>query len=392
MKNFLNLVKREFQLFFQNKVLMVLFLGAPVMYGILVGAVYQKGTVTDLPIVVVDEDQSPLSKQLIDMFNDNEVIYVADVLHDPFKAHDRAMELDATVVVNIPRNFSSDINYNRTTEMTMFVNASNTLTSNYAMMAVNVCAATLKAGIQIKALEKKGVPAYAAAKQYEPFQTTIIRQNFRSGNYLYFMLPGVLLTVLQQVLMLGLALSFASEYEKGTFADLVRQSSNVFQLILVKITPYLLMSVLIYALYYGYSLYYRMPLHIEGFAFWGTSVLFLLAVGFLGILVSAAIPTQLQATEILMVIATPSFILSGFTWPISQMPVWVVSLAKCIPLTHYLQIFRTMVVEKGGANLVESSIWGLAIIAIVTFVLAVVILQIKINKVKKMQVKEAVVE
>lgn len=383
MKNFIALVRREFQLFFQNKVLMVLFLGAPVMYGVLVGAVYQKGSVTDLPIVVVNEDGSPLSRQLIDMFNENEVIYVADVLHDPFHAQERAMELGATVVVTIPRNFAADINYNRSTELTLFVNASNTLTSNYAMMAVNVCAATLKAGIQIKALEKKGVPAYAAAKQYEPFKTTIVKQNFRSGNYLYFMLPGVLLTVLQQVLMLGLALSFASEFEKGTFAELVERSSNVFQLIFVKLTPYLLMSVLIYLLYYGYSLYYRMPLHIEGFTFWGSSILFLFAVGFIGILVSAAIPSQLKATEILMVIATPSFILSGFTWPLSQMPTWVVALADCIPLTHYLQIFRTLVVEQGAAHLVQSHIYGLAIIAAVTFIAAVIILQIKINRIKR---------
>ncbi|HUH34752.1 MAG TPA: ABC transporter permease [Moheibacter sp.] len=383
MKSFLFLVKREFQLFFQNKVLMVLFIGAPIMYGVLIGSVYKKGTVTNLPIVVVDEDQSPLSKQLIDMFNENEVIYVSDVLNDPMQAHAIAMKREATVVVNIPKNFSSDINYNRSTEMSMFVNTSNTLTSNYAMMAVNVCAATLKAGIQIKAQEKKGVPAYVAAQQYEPFKTTIIKQNFRSGNYLYFMLPGVLLTVFQQIMMLALALSFASEFEKGTFTELVKKSSNVFKLILMKITPYLLMSVLIFAMYYGYSVWYRMPLHIEGFTFWGASILFLLAVSFIGILVSAAIPTQLQATEILMVIATPSFILSGFTWPLSQMPEWVIWIANCIPLTHYLHIFRTLVIEQGTADLVSGSIGGLAIIAIVTFALSVVILQLKINKAKK---------
>ncbi|MGN0003707.1 MAG: ABC transporter permease, partial [Sphingobacterium composti] len=324
MKNFLSLVKREFQLFFQNKVLVMLFLGAPILYGVLVGSVYEKGTVTHIPIVVVDEDQTPLSRQLIDMFNENEVIYVASILHDNFKSREEALRKQATVVVNIPKNFSSDINYNRTTEVTMFVNTSNTVTSNYAMMAVNVCAGTLKAGIQIKALEKKGVPSYVASQQYEPFKTTIIKENFRSGNYLYFMLPGVLLTVFQQVMMLGLALSFASEFEKGTFNELIAKSSNVLELLLVKITPYLLMSVLIYALYYGYSLWYRMPLHIEGFAFWGSSLLFLLAVGFLGILFSIAIPNQLKATEILMVVATPSFILSGFTWPLSQMPAWVV--------------------------------------------------------------------
>ena len=383
MKNFLSLVKREFQLFFQNKVLVMLFLGAPLMYGILVGAVYKKGTVTNIPIVVVDEDQTPLSRQLIDMFNENEVIYVASILHDNFQSREEALRKEATVVVTIPKNFSADINYNRPTEVTMFVNTSNTVTSNYAMMAVNVCAGTLKAGIQIKALEKKGVPSYVASQQYEPFKTTIIKQNFRSGNYLYFMLPGVLLTVFQQVMMLGLALSFASEFEKGTFHELIAKSSNVLQLLLVKITPYLLMSVLIYALYYGYSLWYRMPLHIEGFAFWGSSLLFLLAVGFLGILFSLAIPNQLKATEILMVVATPSFILSGFTWPLSQMPNWVVSIANCIPLTHYLQIFRTLVIEHGTADMVSHSIWGLAIIAIVTFVASVGLLQWKISKAKK---------
>ena len=383
MGNFWSLIKREFALFYQNKVLLILFLGAPVMYGVLVGGVYKKGKVTHLPIIVVDEDRSPLSRQLIDMFNENEVIYVAELMADPFGAKEAALEKEATVVVHIPKNFSSDVNYNRSTELTLFVNASNTLTSNYAMMAVNVCAGTMKAGIQIKSQEKKGVPAYVAEQQYEPFKTTIVKQNIRSGNYLYFMLPGVLLTVLQQVMMLGLALSFASEFENNTFRELIGKSSNVFVLILVKITPYVLMSFLIYGLYYGYSVFYRMPLHVEGFAFFGASFLFLLSVAFLGILVSIAIPSQLKATEILMVIATPSFILSGFTWPLSQMPDWIVWLSKLIPLTHYLQIFRTMIIEQGTADLIKEPVWGLVWIGGISLIASIILLQFKINKVKK---------
>ena len=383
MKNFWSLIIREFKLFFQNKVLLVLFLGAPILYGVLVGGVYKKGKVTNLPIIVVDEDRSPLSRQLIDMFEENEVIYVAKVLNDPFKAKDEAMKTESTVVVQIPRNFSSDINYNRSTELTLFVNASNTLTSNYAMMAVNVAASTLKAGIQIKAQQKKGVPEFVASKQFEPFKITMIKQNIRSGNYLYFMLPGVLLTVLQQVMMLGLALSFASEFENGTFNELVAKSKNVFLLILVKILPYILMSILIFILYYGYSIWYRMPLELDGWTFFGSTMLFLLAVSFIGILVSIAIPSQLKATEILMVIATPSFILSGFTWPLSQMPDWVVAIAKMIPLTHYLQIFRTLMIEKGTSAYIQGPIMGLALIAAVTLIASIILLQLKINKAKK---------
>ncbi|WP_099371112.1 ABC transporter permease [Sphingobacterium sp. 1.A.5] len=391
MKNFLSLLKREFRLFFQNKVLLVLFLGAPILYGVLVGGVYKKGKVTNLPIIVVDEDKSPLSRQLIDMFNENDVIYVAKVLNDPFRAKDEALKTESTVVVQIPRNFSADVNYNRSTELTLFVNASNTLTSNSAMMAVNVAASTLKAGIQIKAQQKKGVPEYVASKQFEPFKITMIKQNIRSGNYLYFMLPGVLLTVLQQVMMLGLALSFASEFEKGTFPELVQKSNNVFVLILVKILPYIFMSGLIYILYYGYSIWYRMPLNLDGGAFFATTILFLLAVSFIGILVSIAIPSQLKATEILMVIATPSFILSGFTWPLSQMPEWVVAIAKMIPLTHYLQIFRTLMIEKGSIEYLQGPVIGLAIIAAVTLIASIILLQIKINKVKKNKQVQATV-
>ncbi|WFB65319.1 ABC transporter permease [Sphingobacterium sp. WM] len=386
MKNFWSLIIREFKLFFQNKVLLVLFLGAPILYGVLVGGVYKKGKVTNLPIIVVDEDRSPLSRQLIDMFEENEVIYVAKVLNDPFKAKDEAMKTESTVVVQIPRNFSSDINYNRSTELTLFVNASNTLTSNYAMMAVNVAASTLKAGIQIKAQQKKGVPEFVASKQFEPFKITMIKQNIRSGNYLYFMLPGVLLTVLQQVMMLGLALSFASEFENGTFKELVAKSKNVFLLILVKILPYILMSILIFILYYGYSIWYRMPLELDGWTFFGSTMLFLLAVSFIGILVSIAIPSQLKATEILMVIATPSFILSGFTWPLSQMPEWVVAIAKMIPLTHYLQIFRTLMIEKGTSAYIQGPIIGLALIAVITLIASIILLQLKINKAKKEKV------
>ncbi|MVZ65193.1 ABC transporter permease [Sphingobacterium sp. DK4209] len=383
MKNFISLLKREFSLFFQNKVLMVLFLGAPIMYAVLIGGVYKKGKVTNLPIIVVDEDRSPMSQQLIEMFNESEVIYVAEVLNDGFKAKEEALRTESTVVVQIPRNFSSNINYGRSTELTLFVNASNTLTSNYAMMAVNVAAGTMKAGIQIKAQQKKGVPEFVASQQYEPFKTTIIKQHIRSGNYLYFMLPGVLLTVLQQVMMLGLALSFASEFEKGTFTDLVARSKNVFLLILVKVLPYILMSVFIVFLYYGFSVFYRMPLQLSGISFYVYTLLFLLAVAFIGILVSIAIPSQLKATEILMVIATPSFILSGFTWPLSQMPEWIVCIAKVIPLTHYLQIFRTMIIEQGGAAYVQEAVWGLVLIASIALLLSVVLLQLKINKANK---------
>jgi len=71
-----------------------------------------------------------------------------------------------------------------------------------------------------------------------------------------------------------------------------------------------------------------------------------------------------------MVIATPSFILSGFTWPLSQMPVWVQGIANLIPLTHFLKAFRILIVENGTFSQTYGAILNLIIIGTVCAVIS----------------------
>ncbi len=386
MKLFINLIGREFKLFYANKVLLVLFLGAPILYGILIGHVYQQGKVTQIPIVVVDEDNGPLSATFIDMLVDNESIKIACVLSSMFYSKDIAIQNDATTIVHIPKGFSARVQQSQLPEMTIFVDGSNTLTSNTALMAVNLCAMTMKAGIQIQTQMKRGVPAAVAAQQYEPFRTTIVKQHIRSGNYLYFMLPGVLIIVLQQVLLLAMALSFSAEYENGTFENLIKKTTNPIVLIFAKVVPYVLMSAGILVLYWGFGLYYRMPLEADFCIFFLSTVVFIFAVCFVGILVSAVLPSQLKSTEVLMVIATPAFIISGFTWPSSLMPNWVQAIASVIPSTHYLRVFRMLFIQHAESRHTLQPLLYMAIIALLCFVISLVAIAAKVKKTKKSMV------
>ncbi|WP_437918323.1 ABC transporter permease [Sphingobacterium sp. LRF_L2] len=363
--------------------MLVLFLGAPILYGILIGHVYQRGKVTQMPVVVIDEDRGNVSATFIEMLGDNESIDVVRIIPSLFNAKDIAIENEASTIVYIPAGFSSGIQQNRLPEIIVFVDGANTLTSNTALMAVNVCAMTLKAGIQIQTQMKKGVPATIAAQQYEPFKTTIVKQNIRSGNYLYFMLPGVLITVLQQVLLLGLALSFSSEFENGTFEELVDKVGNPVILILIKMIPYLSMSLGIIFLYWGFGQYYQMPLYTDLAWFTLCTFAFLLSVCFIGVLVSIILPSQLKSTEVLMVIATPAFIISGFTWPSSLMPHWVQWIANAVPSTHFLRIFRLLFIQHAEKYHTYKPLVALSGIALLCFMAAVLLLSIKIRKVKK---------
>jgi ABC-2 type transport system permease protein len=385
MQNFFSLLKREFRLFWSNKVLRLLFIGAPILYGVLLGYVYGKGKVTDLPIIVVDQDRSELSSKAIQMFQDNEVLSIASILYDQNNLSQIAIQKEATCVVIIPKDFEKMTLTKKYPEITTIVNTSNVLTANYASTAIQVCLGTLKAGVQIETLRKQGVPENLLASQYEPFKTTFIKKYNRSTNYMYFLWPGVLATVLQQVLLLGLALSFASEFENGTFKDLVKKCPSILKLLVVKIIPYMIMSFGIWLIYWLFTLWFRLPFYENLLPLTFIAGIFVLSVSFIGILVSILVPSQLKATEILMVIATPSFILSGFTWPLSQMPQGVQAIANVIPLTHFLKAFRILIIENGTFSQTTKPIWNMIIIGLVCFILAFIALYFK----KKSVLKEA---
>ena len=383
MRHFSTLLNREFKMFWQNKVLRLLFIGAPLLYGILLGYVYGKGKVTDLPIIVVHEDRSEMSSKAIQMFEDNEVLNIASLLYDQNNLSQIAIEKEATCVVIIPKGFEKMVLTKKYPEVVTIVNASNVLTANYASSALQLCLGTLKVGVQMETLRKLGTPEQLIGSQYEPFKTTFIKKYNRSTNYMYFLWPGVLAAVLQQVLLLGLALSFAAEFEHGTFKKLVQKCPSMFKLIWVKIIPYMIMSFGLWILFWLFTLWFRIPLYDNLFPLTIIAGIFVLVVSFMGILVSILIPSQLKATEILMVIATPSFILSGFTWPLSQMPVWVQGIANVIPLTHFLRAFRILIIEDGSFSQTFGAISNLLVIGSICAVLAYVALYFKRKSVLK---------
>jgi ABC-2 type transport system permease protein len=383
MQNFFFLLKREFQLFWQNSVLRMLFIGAPLLYAILLGYVYSKGKVTDLPILVIDYDQTEMSAKAIEMFNDDEVINVTAVLYDQNEVAKITINEDANAVVIIPKDFQKMVFTKKYPEITTIVNTANILTANYASTAIQVCLGTLKAGVQMETLRKQGVPEKLIPSQYEPFRTTFLKKYNRSTNYMYYLWPGVLSAVLQQVILLALALSFASEYENGTFGYLVQKSNSIIQMICIKIIPYLVMSFGVWLIYWFFTFYFRIPFFKNLLELTFVAGIFILSVSFIGILVSIILPNQLKATEILMVIATPSFILSGFSWPLSQMPNWVQGIANIIPLTHFLKAFRVLIIEEGTLSQVKSPIFNMILIGVICAILSYIALYFKSKKALK---------
>ncbi len=378
MKDFLKLLRIEFKRIFSNNVLLAIFIGAPIFYGILFGYVYQQAKVVDLPIVIVDQDNSPTSDKIIDAFADNEVLLVSDVRYTPGNILAEMPRKQYAAVITLPTNFEADVLQKRHPEIRVDLNMANILNANTASKNIQSVLMTLNAGIEIEGLKKQGLHPSQALEAYESFKINFNKLYNSTGNYITFMLPGLLAAIMQQIIFLAMALVFARDFEDGYFGKLVKESKFSLYHIALKSTPFLLMIPIIWAIVSLFIPYFKIDADIFNFPMLILATLLTLASMCIGMLFSIAIPSQLKATELLMVISTPAFVLSGFTWPTLSFPDAITNMAQYIPLTQFLSAFRKIAFYGGNFSSIKSEINILLLITFVAFIAMVVLLQFKI--------------
>src|SRR5690606_9716671 len=167
MKKFIKLVRIEFKRIFSNDVLLAIFFGAPILYGILFGYVYQQAKVVDLPIVIIDQDRSPTTDKIIDAFEDNEGLLVSDVRFTAGNIIDEMPVKQYAAVITLPSNFEADVLQKRHPEVRVDLNMANILNANTASNQIQTVLMTLNAGMEIEGLKKQGMHAAQAVASFE---------------------------------------------------------------------------------------------------------------------------------------------------------------------------------------------------------------------------------
>lgn len=382
MNVFFKLLKTEFKRIFSNNVLLAIFFGAPIGYGILFGFVYKQAKVINLPIVIIDQDQSPISDKITDALIDNEALLVKEVKTTTGNLKKEMPKEQYLAVITLPERFEADILQKRYPEIKVDLNMSNILNANIASKNIQAVLMTINAGIEIESLKKQGMHESQAVKSYEPFKIAFNKLYNSTGNYDTFMIPGLLGAIMQQVIFLAMALVFARDFEDGHFYNLVSASKWSIYHITLKSVPFLLLIPLMWILVGLIAHFFRIEL-IFNLATFILVTLLTLASMSIGMLFSMAIPNQLKATEFLMVISTPAFVLSGFTWPTLAMPKAISNLSQCIPLTPFLNGFKKINFYEGNLASISTEINNLLLILLIAFISMLILLQLKIARYKK---------
>jgi len=168
---------------------------------------------------------------------------------------------------------------------------------------------------------------------------------------------GILATTLQQLAFLAVALSFSRERESGAWRNLIFSKLKSKEIITAKFLLYFIIFFIDAIIMYSIAInLFQLPqvgsLALIGLLF----TVFLSSVLMIGICLSAIIKSQVQAIEISMIIAVPSFILSGYTWPAMAMPEIVQKISYALPLTHFLSAMKAVMYMNQGYEVIRADV------------------------------------
>jgi|LSQX01.2.fsa_nt_gb ABC-2 type transport system permease protein len=324
----------------------------------------------EVPFAVVDLDQTPSSRRLIeavdsvDGFVNLGSYYSADVAHDLF-ARDQAM-----AVIVVDRGFEQELQSGQEARVQIIIDGSN---SSLASTAAAYCQAIVESAgrtLVRDVARAKGLPQALLKPAIDVRPRVLYNPNLRTQVFLVPGLIGVILMLMAALLTSGVVVR---EKEHGSFEILAASPIRPAELIVGKLLPYLVLATLDVAL-----------VVIAGRIFYGVTpqgsllLLFLVSIVFLGsalalgLLFSCIMPTQ-QLAMLLSFLATsvPTMLLSGFAFPVRNMP-WVLQqIAVVLPATHYITMVRAIILKGVGIDLLWRPLLALLAITLVLIAISV---------------------
>jgi ABC-2 type transport system permease protein len=196
----------------------------------------------------------------------------------------------------------------------------------------------------------------------------LFNPGLRSAN---FLVPGLIGVIMQLITMFLTSLSIVGERERGTLDQLLVTPIGALGLMLGKITPYAVIGFLDFLLVLA-AMQWAFHVPIAG----SVPLLLILAAGFLlaalglGLLVSSAAKTQVQAMLGVFALTLPSILLSGFFFERSLMPPVMQWLGYVIPLTYFLEILRGIILRGAGIAELWPSVAAMMVLATVVLTAA----------------------
>ncbi len=316
---------------------------------------------------IFDRDGTQQSQDLLKKLQASEyfdIVRVVDNYKDLVHGIDSG---DCVLAVVVSPNFAEQIRNGGTTSVQVIVDATDANSANVAMNYMDALVQGYSQNIQMRWVQRGG--QRARSSPIDVASRTWFNEDLVS---MANIVPGVVAIVMAVVGTFLTSLTIAREWERGTMEQLISTPVAPLELMIGKLTPYLVVGVLDTALCAGLGVWwFKVPFRGQLWMFFASSVLFLLVVLSMGYLLSVVMKSQLAASQASM-IATflPAFLLSGFIFPIDQMPKVIQVVTHLIPARYFMSIIRAVFLKGTPLVLLWSDLLALLLFATILVLVA----------------------
>ncbi|HEY4613633.1 MAG TPA: ABC transporter permease [Bacteroidota bacterium] len=371
MKRIRELMIKEFLQIRRDRRMLPLILIAPILQTILLGYAATID-VNNISLVVANLDRGSMSRDFLQRFTNTGYFTIVDYVDDPNEIDRYLDRSEASLGIVIPVEFSKNLSTGKPVQLQFLADGADANTANISLNYATQISSGFAQTILAQELLRTGGARIPRVKA----ETRVwFNPDLRSANY---MVPGVIALILFIITAAFSSAAIVKEREIGTLEQILVTPIKRYEFIIGKLLPYVIIGFLDVLLVMGVGKnWFGVPLNGSPFLLLGLCALFLLTTLGLGLFVSTISHTQQQALMTMQFfIMFPFMFLSGFTFPIENMPPVIQALTYLIPLRYFLEIVRGIFLKGVGME----TLWPQAL---ALFVFGIAILSLSVSRFQK---------
>lgn len=321
-----------------------------------------------VPLVVWDQSQTAASREFVSRFAGSRYFSLesnADNYRDIERAIDRR---EALIALIVPADFARRIGAGERASVQALLDGSDSNTATIALGYAEAVAGGYSREVTLRQVRRQGGAPAAPLVDVRP--RVWFNSDMASKNYIF---PGLIAVIMMVISALLTSLTIAREWETGTMEQLIATPLTGPELILGKLLPYFAIGLLdlILAVLVG-TFMFAIPLHGSLLLLFGMSVIFLAGALSLGMLISITAKSQLLASQLALVATMlPAFLLSGFIFPIDNMPLPIQAITHIITARYLVVILRGIYLKGVGLDILAGEALFLAVFGTVVITVAI---------------------
>ena len=320
-----------------------------------------------VPLIVWDQSATPASRDFISGFSASRYFQLVGS-RQGYREIERAMDSrEAVIALIVPVDFARRVASGRAVSVQAILDGSDSNVASFALGYAEAVTRSFSQRVTVDLLRRSGQPPPGRGLELQP--RVWFNADMESRNYIF---PGLIAIVMMVIAALLTSLTFAREWEGGTMEQLIATPVTRAELILGKLVPYFAIGMLdlVLSMLVG-QFVFQIPLRGELWLIFAASAIFLIGALALGMLISIVTKSQFLASQIALVATMlPAFLLSGFVFPIANMPYPIQLFTHIITARYFVALLRGIYLKGLGLNLLFVDILLLALFAALVLVLS----------------------